>query len=240
MTDSVLVHGAWGGSWGFRKLRPLLSELGHQVFTPSLTGIGEREHLTGPDVSLSTHIDDVSNAIYYEDLTSIVLLGFSYGGMVVSGALDRIGDRVDHLVFLDAFVPEDGQSVTDLIGSGDVSSAPATDSERPWLVPPIPRQLGSPAETAWAEQRRSGQPVATFTEAVRLATPIEDRDLTLTYVKAVSDPGEGPDSAFWRAARHAESSDRWRYDEIETNHMIPLMEPQQLVAILVDLADGAP
>jgi len=103
----VLVHGAWGGSYGFRFVRRLLHADGHEVFTPSLTGIGERSHLTGPHVDLSLHVLDVVNAVRYEDLDEIVLLGYSYGGMVVTGALDHIGTRVRELVYLDAFVPAD-------------------------------------------------------------------------------------------------------------------------------------
>jgi pimeloyl-ACP methyl ester carboxylesterase len=112
----VLVHGAWGGAHGFRAVRPLLQGAGHAVFTPSLTGIGERSHLASPQVTLSTHVADVSNAILYEDLDEVVLLGFSYGGMVVTGALAHVADRVHHLVYLDAFVPDDGQSVSSLAG----------------------------------------------------------------------------------------------------------------------------
>jgi pimeloyl-ACP methyl ester carboxylesterase len=105
MTVFVLVHGAWGGAHGFRKVRGPLRAAGHEVFTPSLTGIGERVHLTSPQVGLTTHITDVVNTVEYEDLRDIVLLGFSYGGFVVTGALEYIAERVRHLVYLDAFVP---------------------------------------------------------------------------------------------------------------------------------------
>src|SRR5262245_40660586 len=110
MTVFVLVHGAWGGAHGFRKVRGPLLAAGHEVFTPSLTGIGERAHLTSPQVCLTTHVADVVNAVWYEDLSDIVLLGFSYGGFVVTGALGYIAERVRHLVYLDAFVPGDGDT----------------------------------------------------------------------------------------------------------------------------------
>jgi pimeloyl-ACP methyl ester carboxylesterase len=233
MSTFVLVHGAWGGCWGFRKVRPLLWAAGHQVFTPSLTGIGEREHLSSPDVSLSTHVRDVVATVTYEDLDDIVLLGFSYGGMVVTGALDEIGDRVDHLVYLDAFVPGDGESIADLVGG-----VPPTDPERNWLVPPRPRELATPAETEWANERRSLQPIGTFTEAVSLRAPLEDRPFSLTYIKATADPGEADDSTFHQAAARAAASPRWHHHEIATNHMVPLMEPEALVDILLGLTDG--
>ncbi len=231
MTTFVLVHGAWGGSWGFRKVRPLLWREGHEVFTPSLTGIGEREHLTNPDIALSTHIDDVVGLVTCEDLNDIVLLGFSYGGMVVTGALDRLADRVAHLVYLDAFVPDDGQSVADLVGG-----VPPGTEDRPWLIPARPRQLATDEETAWASDRRSLQPRGTFTEAVSLTTPLDEHPFSLTYVKATADPGEEADSAFHQAATRAAGSDRWAHHEIATNHMIPLMEPEALATILLGLA----
>src|SRR5262245_48817852 len=111
MTTFVLVHGAWNGAHGFHRMRPLLCGAGHEVFTPSLTGIGERVHLTSPLVNLTTHVLDVVNVVLFEDLKDIVLLGFSYGGFVVTGALEHIADRVSHLVYLDAFVPNDGESL---------------------------------------------------------------------------------------------------------------------------------
>src|SRR5262245_22022665 len=118
MSTYVLVHGAWGGSFGWRKVRPLLQAAGHVVVTPSLTGLGERVHLAAPEVNLSTHIQDVRNAIWFEDLTDIILVGHSYGGMVVAGVADVLPERIAHLVFLDAFQPADGQSLYDLGGGG--------------------------------------------------------------------------------------------------------------------------
>src|SRR5215467_12346610 len=122
MTIFVLVHGAWGGAHGFRRVRGPLQAAGHEVFTPSLTGIGERVHLTSPQVRLTTHVTDVVNAVLYEDLSDIVLLGFSYGGFVVTGALYHVGDRVGHLVYLDAFGPGDGDTVEGLAGPGSGSA----------------------------------------------------------------------------------------------------------------------
>ncbi len=212
--------------------------MGHEVFSPSMTGIGERSHLVHPGISLTTHITDVVNTVLYEDLDDIVLLGFSYGGMVVTGALDHIGDRVHDLVYLDAFVPRDGQSVLQIVG-GLLANAPAPSSRigigDDWLIPPIPRELEDPEETAWSNARRSMQPVGTFSEAVRLSKPQEGWDFSLTYVKATADANESPDSAFWQAARHAEASDRWAYHEIATNHLIPTTHPDELAAILSDL-----
>ncbi len=233
MTTYVLCHGAWGGSYGFRKLRPLLWSAGHEVFTPSLTGIGERSHLTGPTIGLELHVRDLVNAITYEDIADLVLLGFSYGGMVATGALDQIGDRVRHLVFLDALVPQDGQSAMELVGG---SEPPAGVGGPDWQLPALPRQLDTPEATAWSDARRVAQPLRTFTEPVRLLTPLEDWPFSLTYIKATADPGEASDSAFWQAGRHAETSPRWAYHEIESNHMVPFSHASDLAKILLGLA----
>lgn len=231
MTDMVLVHGAWGGSYGFNKVRPLLWDAGHQVFTPSLTGIGERSHLASPQVTLTTHIRDVVNTVLYEDLDDILLLGFSYGGMVVSGCLDHIGDRVRHLVYLDAFVPNDGDSINSRRGHPD----PTAKTAQAWTVPPIPRELPDPVETAWNNARRSNQPIGTFTERVHLSKPLDQWDFSRTYIKASADPNEEPTSHFWEMARHAKESDDWAHHEIPTNHLVATTHPAEVTKILTDL-----
>jgi len=241
MTTFVLVHGAWGGSYGFKYVRGPLREAGHEVFTPSLTGIGERVHLASPQVNLTTHVTDVVNTILYEDLSDIVLLGYSYGGMVVTGALEHIADRVAHLVYLDAFKPEDGQSLRDL--SGAPYQAPAIGPGSSWLVEPLRRTLEDEAQVDWFGARRSWHPVGCFTEAVRLPKRLEDFPFTRTYVKALREPRPvtGPDagtaaSAFWRAAEYAKSDRAWRYREIDTDHMIPINRPGELAELLLELA----
>lgn len=231
MTTYVLVHGAWSGAHTWRKVRPLLQKEGHAVFTPSLTGLGERVHLTSPQVRLSTHVDDVCNHVFFEDLRDIVLLGYSYGGMVVTGALQHIADRVSHLVYLDAFVPPDGKSLFDLTGQRNEGLAPAD-----WLVPPMPRTYDDPAEGEWAMARRTPHPRGCFTEPVKLLQPLESYDFTRTYIKALQPPrGEGSDG-FWRAADHARDSAMWRYAEIDTNHMVANNKPQELTDLLLELA----
>ncbi len=227
----VLVHGAWGGAHGFRPVRPLLRAAGHEVFTPSLTGIGERVHLASPQVCLSTHIADVANAVLYEDLRGIVLLGFSYGGFVVTGALEHIGDRVSHLVYLDAFVPADGQSLDGGGGGRTAAIGPGAG----WLVPPYPRDFDDPAEAAWSAERRTPHPVGCFSEPVRLARPLEDYPFTRTYIKASGEPRADVPGPFWAAADRARNSEAWRYHEIATTHMIPSNRPDDLARILLEL-----
>lgn len=233
MATFVLVHGGWTGAHGFRNVRPLLHDAGHEVFTPSLTGIGERAHLSGPLVNLTTHIRDVVGVVLYEDLTDITLLGFSYGGFVITGALDHIGDRVRHLVYLDAFVPSDGDTVLGLAGGGTTDPfALGAD----WLVPPPPRTFDDRSEAAWHGQRRTPHPLGCFTEPVRLAGPLERFPCTRTYIKATAEPRDAPGAqAFWSAADMANASPGWRYREVATTHMVAVNRPADLVGLLLEL-----
>lgn len=233
MSTFVLVHGGWSGAHGFRKVRPLLRAAGHEVVTPSLTGIGERVHLSSPLVDLGTHISDVVNVVLYEDLSDITLLGFSYGGMVVTGTLDHIADRVSHLVYLDAFVPSDGDSVTSL--NGGSAGTPAITLGADWLVPSVPREFDDPEEAVWQNQRRTPHPAACFTEPVHLARPLEEFPFTRTYIKATGDSPAAPGSgAFWSAAEHAKASPAWRYREVATNHMVACNRPDELARLLLE------
>ena len=237
MATFVLVHGAWGGAHGFRHVRRLLGSHGHEVSTPSLTGIGERVHLVSPQVDLTTHVTDVVHHVQYEDLDSVVLVGFSYGGMVVTGALEHISDRVRSLVYLDAFVPGDGDSVHSLLG------APPRGPRRPgdpWLVDGPVRAYDDPQEAAFSDQRRTQHPVACFDEPVRLARPLEDFRFTRTYIRATEpEPGGQPNAAFQAAAARARASDAWRYREIATTHLVAQNRPQQLTDLLLEAAQEA-
>lgn len=252
MSTFVLVHGAWTGAHGWRSVRRLLAAAGHAVFTPSLTGIGERAHLTSPQVDLTTHVQDVVNQVLFEDLRDVVLVGFSYGGAVVTAALEHIDDRVRQLVYLDAFVPSNGQSVTDLAGRDrqafttpgagpgtggalDIGAHPGSQ----WLVPPPDRRFADPAEGAWQTARRVPHPARCFRQPVLLAKPVEEYACGLTYIKASADSRDAPSGgAFWDAAEHARASPRWRYHEIETSHMVASNRPEQLAAVLEDIGAG--
>ena len=232
MATYVLVHGAFGGAHEFRLVRRQLLAAGHDVFTPTLTGIGARSHLSSPQVTLETHVEDITNLVRYWDLRQIVLLGFSYGGMVVTGALSRIADRIDHLVFLDAMVPADGESL-DLI----VGRTRPDELGTPWLHEPMERQPSSfddPVEEAFNAPRRTSQPVRTFSDRVRLDRPIEEYEFSRTFIKATGE--ERTSSPIWRFADHAKTSPKWHYHEIATNHLIPSNCPDDLVKLLLELA----
>ena len=230
MRTYVLVHGAFGGAWGWRRIRPLLWAKGHPVFTPTLTGLGERVHLATPEVNLSTHITDVVNCLYFEDLTDIVLVGHSYGGMVITAVADAVPERIAHLVYVDAILPEDGQS------GADMGALPPRDG---WVVP-APLQDPPPDETpeqAWARVRLVPHPFATLEEKVHLSQSLESRPFTRTYIKAGAEP-YNPDNPgnFWRAADRVRNDPAWRYVELPCGHSIQRDMPNELAALLLELA----
>jgi pimeloyl-ACP methyl ester carboxylesterase len=234
MTTFVLVHGAWGGAHGFRHVRRLLSSEQHNVSTPCLTGVGERIHLASPLISLGTHIRDVVNHVLYEDLDEIVLVGFSYGGFVVTGALEHIAERVSHLVYLDAFVPSNGETVWSHLGR---EARAKIELGQDWLLTGPVREYDSPAEAEWMGARRTTHPIGSLTEPVFLSQPLESFPFTRTYIKATQAPeGDIGNEAFWRAARHAKESLAWRYYEIATNHMVANNRPEELARLLADIA----
>ena len=162
----VFVHGAWGGGWQYTKVQPLLEQAGHTVFRPTMTGLGERVHLGGPDVGLSTHIEDIVNVLEFEELEEVVLVGHSYGGMVIAGVADRVPERIAKLVYFDAILPEDGESVASLFGDAIDSMATAGGGgTEPWQL--VPR---------WVEEGELPpvdvpQPLLTFTEPIVLENP---------------------------------------------------------------------
>src|SRR3979409_509577 len=139
MGETFLVcHGAWSAGWAWKKMHPLMAEAGHRLVTPTYTGLGERAHLANPSIDLETHIQDILNVIRYEDLRDIVLVGHSYGGMVATGVADRARDRVTQLIYIDAFVPADSQSLLDLNEGARPHMQEATKSGDGWRVPPNP------------------------------------------------------------------------------------------------------
>ncbi len=143
MSTYVLIHGAWHGSWCWQRIRKSLQQQGHEVFTPTLTGLGERSHLLSQQVNLETHITDVVNLIKWEELSDVILCGHSYGGAVISGAADRITDKISALVYLDAFVLDNGQTLNETVPAPmrDAQIEGAKQIGDGWKIPPIPGEI---------------------------------------------------------------------------------------------------
>ena len=155
----VLAHGAWSVAWAWKKVRPLMAAAGHQFFTPTYTGLGERAHLASPSNDLETHIQDVLGVLQFEELREVTLIGHSYGGMVATGVADRVPDRIVQLIYLDAFVPTNGQALIDLLPSEErqrlLDSVKTGDG---WRVTPNPIPPDTSSEDAeWITKFRMPQ-----------------------------------------------------------------------------------
>jgi L-ribulose-5-phosphate 4-epimerase len=207
-------------------MRPLLQAAGHNVFTPSLTGLGERLHLASPEVNLSTHVQDVCNALFFEDLSDVILVGHSYGGMVVAGVADRMPERIKHLVFLDAFVPGDGQSLRDLAGGASDSQYQTTD----WRIPP--RASSEPVDD-WNRARRNPQPRGCFEEKTHLSQPLESRPFSRSYIVATG--RFDPSPYFDATAERLKADSRWTVREVSGGHGMIRTNPEGLFRVLQDL-----
>lgn len=248
MSTFVLIAGGWHGGWCWRKVTPFLRAAGHEVHAPTLTGLGERIHLASPAVDLTTHVQDVVNVLEYEDLREVVLVGHSYGGMVITGVADRAAERLAHLVYLDAFVPADGQSAVDLIGpearqfvearvraEGDGWRLPSI-APMPWEV--VVREvwgIADEADARWMVARLCPQPFKTFTEPVRATNPAAAA-LARTFIRCTGDP---PDPTFARVAEEASRPNSgWRYREVATAHDAMITKPREVAHLLRDVVES--
>jgi len=234
MAIFVVAHGAWSAGWAWKKMRPLLRERGHELYTPTYTGLGERAHLASPEVGLDTHIRDVCAVLTMENLREVVLIGHSYGGMVATGVADREADRIKQLVYLDAFVPRDGQSVGDLQPPGvrDAMRAAADRDGDGWLVPPNPPPPDtSAADLAWMAPRRLPQPLKALDEPIRLTGAV-DR-LPRTYIYCTR---PGPGDGFRPFAQRAQVEAGWQYREIDASHNPHITAPDALASMLHEIA----
>jgi pimeloyl-ACP methyl ester carboxylesterase len=247
MATFVLVHGAWHGGWCWRKVTPLLRSAGHEVFTPTLTGLGERAHLATATIDLATHSQDVVSVLEYEDLSEVVLVGHSYGGMVITDVADQAADRIAHLVYLDAVVPRDGQALLDLLppemrvrfealvaSEGDGWQLPRPQPV-PWEVF-LPQAWGvsDPMDVGWLAERLRSQPFRTLTQPVRRINPAAEQ-LDRTYVLCNGGiPGSEPSSTMFAPVAEAARASGWRYRELATRHEAMITTPRELTDLLLE------
>lgn len=229
----VLVHGAWHGGWCWKKVAALLRADGHQVYTPTLTGLGERRHLASPQVDLSTHIRDVATVLEFEDLNDVVLVGHSYAGFVIAGVAVEARARLSRIIFLDAFLPEDGKRMLDYDplppGFDDVVQRQGDG----WRLP-LPFALADfgvrdPADVTWVTPRITDQPFGTFVETLKLPADVF-AGLRPSYVRTTDgDPFE-PAAARAAAAGFNVSV------MAEAGHDVMITRPRELATRLVELS----
>jgi pimeloyl-ACP methyl ester carboxylesterase len=224
----LLAHGAWSSAWAWKKVRPLMAASGHRFVTPTYTGLGERAHLATRDVDLETHINDVLGVLHYEDLHDVVLIGHSYGGMVATGVVDRARERIAQLIYLDAFVPRDGQRHLDLVPTEQVERMRAGVAQGDgWRVPPNPTpEDTSPEDRAWIAERRLPQPLKCFEQPLHLRNG--EPTLPRAYIRATKYASVTFDGFAARARAEA----GWSSFEIAATHSPNVTAPQELMLVL--------
>jgi pimeloyl-ACP methyl ester carboxylesterase len=237
MATIVIVHGGWGGGWEWAKVARVLRARGQEVFTPTLTGLGDRSHL-GTDVGLSDHIEDVVALITFEQLSEVVLCGHSYGGMVVTGVADRLPERIRLLVYLDGFAPQDGRALLDLVPGDFAQSLLQAASEREDGKIPMPTEL-LPPPGSLPDGVRDGyiartrpHPRATMTDPIRLTGAVDG--LPRAYVRCTA--GVDPDHDLMGAFSQRARAEGWLYRESATPHDLQLFDPEGTADIIDGLA----
>lgn len=224
----LVAHGAWSAGWAWKKMHPLMTAAGLRLITPTYTGLGERAHLANPSIDLETHIQDMLGVIKYEQLDKLVLIGHSYGGMVATGVADRVPERISELVYLDAFVPTDGQALLDIVSPAAAqrirASAKTGDG---WRVAANPLPPDTSAEDAkWIQALRLPQPIRTFETPLRLHNGDTKIPRTYIYCKRAN-----PDDTFRPFAERARR-EHWTYHEVDASHSPHVTAPEALRAML--------
>ena len=235
MATFVVCHGAWSAGWAWKKVRPLLRAAGHEVFTPTYTGLGERAHQVSRAINLDTHIADVLGVLECEDLRDVVLLGHSYGGMVATGVADRAAERIAKLVYLDAFVPENGQSLFDLLPA---QAARRRAGGRPRQR----RRLAAAAQPVAARHLARGPgldhaaPPLAADRLLRAAAAFSRAPaphLPRTYIYCTRTP---PDDTFGQFAKRFRADPAWQFFELDASHSPNVTAPAALAQLIDRIA----
>jgi pimeloyl-ACP methyl ester carboxylesterase len=233
MATFLIAHGAWSGGWSWKKIRERLRGRGHEVFTPTYTGLGERAHLARPEFGLETHVQDVLGVLEYEDLSGVILLGHSYGGMVATAAADRAPGRIRRLAYLDAFAPRDGQSLLDLVAPEERARrlALAGAEGDGWRMAPNPPPPDTGAEDlAWITPRRVPLALRAFEEPAKLTGAVEKLPRSYIYCTKAR-PGD-----VFRPFRDRAHEEGWQCFDLEASHSPNVTAPEALTDVLEVIA----
>lgn len=221
--DFVIVHGAWTGGWSWQRVVDRLHAKGHRAFAPTLTGLCEKSHLLTPAVNLDTHIDDIVNEMVWKDLTGVVLVAHSYGGIVGTGVIERVPERIASVIYIEAFIPADGQSFADM--------APGMTFEG-LSIPPFPSEPGEylrEDDRLWSTGKASAHPTAAFTQKLKV-TGAYRRVPKKTFVVAT-----GWDAFSSTAARYRNAAG-WTVHDLPSGHDMPIDMPDELTEVLIQSA----
>jgi pimeloyl-ACP methyl ester carboxylesterase len=228
MANFLLIHGTWHGAWCWERLLPYLTEDGHKVQTPTLIGLADRAHEATPRTGLGTHVNQIVEFIKNNDLKDLILVGHSYGGLVMVGTAELVPNRIQHLVYLDALIPDDGQSAFDLmpgVEEGFVEAMHGIGSN--FLVPPMsPQDLGvtKPEDIEWMNKHLTPMPILTHREKV-VAPQRKAAQIPSTYIRCLR---FGLGASFANLARRA----GWQVLEIDAGHDVMVINPKELAKLL--------
>lgn len=217
----VLVHGAWHGGWCWRRVADRLTAKGHYVVAPALSGVGERSHLKPEDIGLTTQVDDVVGEMKWKDLNDVVLVGHSYGGMVITGVAEQLRDRIAAIVYLDAFIPSDGQSLADLVSRKASWQEPVTPA------PPASYFHVNDKDATWVNSKITPHPTQCFTEKLKVTGAYQSIPKKL-YVRAPLFVQKSFDDALDRC--RADKS--WQTATVSCGHDVMIDQPEELTALL--------
>lgn len=239
MATFVLVHGAWHGGWCWARVSPRLRDAGHEVFTPTMTGFGERSHQLSPDVGLEDNVTDIANVLLWEDLSDVILVAASYAGMVTTSVADRMPERISALVYQNAFIAADGVAQNDLLPDWrremiEKELAEAADAWK--MPPPTPELIGvtDPEDAAWIASKMTPQSAKTFMDKARL-TGAHEAITNRTYIRATGYPNNTFDGYF----AEAQADPGWRAEILDTSHDAMITASDDIVRILLEVADSA-
>lgn len=228
MATFLVAHGAWSAGWAWKKMHPLMQARGHRLITPTYTGLGERAHLARPDLDLESHIEDMLGVLKYEDLRGVNLVGHSYGGMVATGVADRARERIAQLVYVDAFAPQDGESMVDLLPPAARAQRKAADDGR---VPPVPMPPDTaPEDRAWCEPLRVAHPAKSFEQKLKLRNGPLTLPRHYVYCTRVA-----PDDRFRQFYERAQR-EGWGVHAIDASHNPHITCPDVLADLLTRIA----
>ena len=231
----VLVHGAYGGGWIWRDVAEGLRKQGHQVFTPTQTGLGERSHLMSRQITVDTHIEDVANVIETNEIQDVILVGHSYGGMAVTGVADRMPERIRHIVYLDALIPENGDTAFTILPAGMADARRKVMREQGGGVAlPVPGAEAFPIPAGpakdWFMRRLRPHPIGTYESPVRLAKPA-GAGLPVTYV-AYTNPAL---AAIEPSRQRAKAKAGWPYVDLPVPHDVEIPNPENVTELLAGI-----
>jgi len=233
----LLVHGAWNGGWCWSRVAARLRGMGHHVYTPTCSGLGERSHLLTPDIDLNTFVRDIVNVLVWEDLRDVVLVGHSFGGLVITGVAEQAAERLRQLVYLDAFILPSGVSTFDTLDEENreklLQGVKKSGGSIPVLAPPRPESLGltDADDIAFVQGRLTPQPYKSYTSAVDLHHPIGNY-LPTTYVQCANPAFRAVQgSANWAREVHG-----WQFETLATSHCAMITAPEAVASLLDRLA----